>query len=261
MSERDGVWLYAITRDEIADAELAEVTGVAGEPVRIVRTSDLAAVVGTVGLGEFGEQPLRRNIEDLDWLAATARAHDRVVGAVLRCGPTIPLRLATLYLDDDRVATLLAERRTEFAAALRAVAGRSEWGVKAYGDRRSISDAAEQRPSSDPARKGREYLLRRRAELAAREEVERRAAAHAEAIHAALLSLADDGKLRAATDPVLTGTRNWMILNGTYLVDDARADDFAALVEDLDTGHPGVTLELTGPWPPYSFTQPHQATQ
>ena len=42
MSERDGVWLYAITRDEIADAELAEVTGVAGEPVRIVEEIGLA---------------------------------------------------------------------------------------------------------------------------------------------------------------------------------------------------------------------------
>ena len=255
-----GVWLYAVTRTDIAADDLGAVRGVAGELVRVIRTADLAAVVGTVGLDEFGEAPLRRNMEDLDWLAATARAHDAVIGAVVRCGPTLPLRLATLYVDDDRVATLLADRRPEFAAILSAVTGRSEWGVKAYGDRRAIADAAATtNRSSDPAHKGREYLRRRRAELDAREQIERKAAAHVDAIHAALLHLANNGKLRAATDPVLTGKRGWMILNATYLVDDERAHDFAALVEELRAGHAGVTLELTGPWPPYSFTELHQA--
>lgn len=44
-----------------------------------------------------------------------------------------------------------------------------------------------------------------------------------------------------------------MVLNGTYLVDDDRADEFAAVVEDLGKQFPGIRLELTGPWPPYSF--------
>ena len=47
---------------------------------------DLTAAVGTVGLDEFGEEGLRRNLEDLDWLAATARAHDAVISAIARFG-------------------------------------------------------------------------------------------------------------------------------------------------------------------------------
>ncbi|AII03673.1 MULTISPECIES: GvpL/GvpF family gas vesicle protein [Rhodococcus] len=254
MTADDGVWLYVITTDSVGAAQLAGVTGVADEPVRAVASAGLVAVVGTVSLSEFGQEPLQRNLEDLDWLAATARAHDAVVAAVVRCGPTVPLRLATLYLDDDRVRLLLDERQEEFAATLRRVTGRSEWGVKAYGDAKALAQNAKEEPSTTgTAGKGTAYLLRRRAELSAQQDVERSAAGHAEEIHAALLGHAVDGLRRQVTDPVLTGKRAWMIFNGTYLVDNERVDDFAALVTALDTERPGVTLDLTGPWPPYSF--------
>ncbi|QQZ16862.1 MULTISPECIES: GvpL/GvpF family gas vesicle protein [Rhodococcus] len=254
MTADDGVWLYSITTDSIGDAQLAGVTGVAGEPVRAVASAGLVAVVGTVSLSEFGQDPLQRNLEDLDWLAATARAHDAVVAAVLRHGPTVPLRLATLYLDDDRVRLLLDERQEEFSTTLRRVTGRSEWGVKAYGDAKALAQNVKEEPSATgTGGKGTAYLLRRRAELSAQQDVERRAAGHADEIHSALLGLAVDGLRRQVTDPVLTGKRAWMIFNGTYLVDNERVDDFAALVSALDTERPGITLDLTGPWPPYSF--------
>src|SRR6185503_18837915 len=94
----------------------------------------LTAAVGTVGLDEFGEEGLRRNLEDLDWLAATARAHDAVIAAIARFGPVVPMRMATVYLDDQRVSKLLEARRDDFVTALRHVTARAELGVKAYAD-------------------------------------------------------------------------------------------------------------------------------
>lgn len=44
-----------------------------------------------------------------------------------------------------------------------------------------------------------------------------------------------------------------MVLNGTYLVDDERRDEFADAVAAARTQFDGLQLELTGPWPPYSF--------
>jgi hypothetical protein len=51
-----------------------------------------------------------------------------------------------------------------------------------------------------------------------------------------------------------------MILNAAYLLDDERGDEFAAAVADLGREHPGVRLELTGPWPPYSFAGPPEGS-
>ncbi|WP_329409883.1 GvpL/GvpF family gas vesicle protein [Nocardia vinacea] len=256
MTEQVGVWLYAVTRATDAAAGSGSITGVAGEPVRAVVSDALAAFVGSVPLEVFGEQPLRRNLEDLDWLAATARAHDAVVSALVRRGPTVPLRLATVFLDDERVRELLDTRRADFIAALTLVTGRTEWGVKAYTDRATLTAAvADARAASTGSGKGTgtAYLARRRAELSAQETVERDAAERAEAVHARLVRHAAAGRRQAATDPALSGRRDWMVLNGTYLVDDDHAADFAATVNELGKELPGIRLEITGPWPPYSF--------
>jgi hypothetical protein len=260
----DAVWLYAVA-GERDPFPLDGVTGVAGEPVRVVRWAGLAAVVGTVGLDEFGEEGLRHNLEDLDWLAGVARAHDAVVHAVTRLGPAVPLRLATVYRDDDRLRAALAERRADFDAALRRVTGRTEWGVKVYADRDaaavdSADDRADGADGADGAvgavgavGAGTAYLLRRRARLSAREAVEHRAAEEAERVHEELLRVAVASRHNPAQNPRLLGKPAWMVLNGTYLVDDERADEFAAVVRAHHARHPGVQVELTGPWPPYSF--------
>nr|WP_258080942.1 GvpL/GvpF family gas vesicle protein [Nocardia nova] len=246
--------MYAVvaSRDDAVDP--TGLTGVAGEPVRTVVAGDLSAVVGSVPLDLFGEEPLRRNFEDLDWLETTARAHDAVVSAAVRRGPAVPMRLATVFHDDERVRELLDERRANFTAALELVSGRTEWGVRAYGDRAALTAAvAEARAEGSTTSPGAAYLARRRAQLSAQETVERDAAERAGQIHARLLRGAAAGRSQTLTDPAVSGRRDWMVLNGTYLVDDDRTEDFAATVSALDAEFPGIRLELTGPWPPYSF--------
>ena len=249
-----GVWLYSVASSRGGPVELNELTGVADEPVRTVVSGDLTAVVGSVPLKVFGEQPLRRNFEDLDWLEATARAHDAVVSAVVHRGPAVPLRLATVFHDDDRVRALLDERREDFAAVLELVSGRTEWGVRAYGDRAALTAAvARATGEGSTTTPGAVYLARRRAQLSAQQTVERDAAEHAEHIHAHLVRHAAAGRRQPLTDPAVSGRRDWMLLNGTYLVDDDHTDDFTATVATLGSEFPGIRLELTGPWPPYSF--------
>jgi hypothetical protein len=221
----------------------------------VVVVGDLGAVVGTVSLDEFGEEALRRNLENLDWLAAKARAHDAVISAVARSGDVIPMRMATVYLNDDRVKQLLQARRGDFLAALERVAGRQELGVKAYADPKALA-AQGQSASGTPGeqRSGPAYLLRRRRELSAQEDAYRVAAAAAERIHRTLLEHAVDGKRKPAGDRTLSGREEWIVLNGTYLVDNDQVDAFRAAVAAIDDESEGIGLEITGPWPPYSFT-------
>ncbi|OBI42015.1 GvpL/GvpF family gas vesicle protein [Mycobacterium colombiense] len=249
----EGVWAYAVVRAETAEQGFAGFHGVAGEPVRAVRGTGLTAVVGTVGLGEFGEEPLRRNLEDLDWLAATARAHDAVISAIARRGPVVPMRMATVFLDDNRVRELLEARRDEFVAGLDRVTSREELGVKAYADAKVLT--GENEPGDRPGEKlsGTAYLMRRRRALASQDDAFRLAAEHAGRIHAGLLKHAVDGKRRPASDHRLSGREGWTVLNGTYLVERGEVDAFRAAVAAMDRNTPGIELEITGPWPPYSF--------
>lgn len=255
MSDGLGVWLYGISRAMPPQA-LTGLTGLKEQPVYTIEEAGLVAVAGSVPLGEFGEEPLRRNLENLDWLAETARAHDSVVNAVAGAAPAVvPLRLATVYLDDERVRSLLVERRADFEAALDRLTGVSEWGVKGYADPDALVEppADDDSKSDQAAGAGTAYLLRRRAQLSARQDAERNAASRADEIHTVLLRLAEAATRHPPQDPQLTGKRAWMVLNGAYLVGEARTEEFAAKVRALDAELPGMWLELTGPWPPYSF--------
>lgn len=248
------VWAYAVLAGASATDTIAGLSGVAGEPVRIVSAHDLAAAVGTVDLDEFGEEALRRNLEDLDWLAAKARAHDAVISTIARKAPLIPMRMATVYLDDGRVRQLLESRRGDFLAALERVTGRQELGVKAYADPKALLAQGDSGQTGAGAqRSGTAYLLRRRQQLASQEDAYRAAAAAAERIHAELLRHAVDGKRKPASDPSLSGRDGWTVLNGTYLIARDRVEAFREAVAALDRHSAGIELEITGPWPPYSF--------
>ncbi len=265
-----GLWLYAVARG-LAPASLGDLRGVAGAEVRAVAVAGegagegtLTAVVSPVPLTEFGEEALRRNLEDLDWLAATARAHDTVVAAVSGvASAAVPLRLATVCFDEERVRTLVEESRHAFTATLDALTGRTEWGVKVYTDPAKLAESAEpaEAAPSSPGGSGAAYLRRRKAALSARETGERVAAEHAERLHARLASAAVAHRRHPPQDPKLSGERDHMVLNGAYLVDDDRASGFAELVRELDAEHEAVRVELTGPWPPYSFAAVGQGKQ
>jgi hypothetical protein len=250
-------YLYAITHDA-GDAPLAGLTGIAGSDVRGLAQAGLRAYVSTVPLDEFGEESLRRNLEDLPWLEATARAHHGVVDAVARTTPTAPVRLVTVYRNDEHVRHMLEERAEEFETVLARVHGRSEWGVKVYVTPERPAQQAPPGDRNDKDEKGRArenpgtaYLKRRQSSLRSRENLQRRVLARAEHIDRTLTALAVASRRHVPQDPQLSGRKEWMVLNNAYLIDEDRADEFTAAAESLRDSD--LDLQVTGPWAPYSF--------
>ena len=241
-------YLYAISRSLAGDA-LADVRGIRGAPVAVVRHEGLDAVVGDVPLEEFGEDGLRTHLEDLAWLEEVARGHDDVVRAVAELGPTAPLRLATICLDDDGVRRRLEESRGSLVSVLDRVAGRAEWSVKLVAPSAAAEPAAEEdRPTS-----GAEFLRRKKARSDQRQEQHLGATGAAEEVHRELAAVAVASRVLPPQDPQLTGIAGTMVLNGAYLVDLAAGDDFAVRFRELAAAHPTLQAESAGPWPPYSF--------
>lgn len=258
MGELAATWAYAVAA-AIQPEWLGGEPGVGGQPVRTVEAAGLAAAVTSVSLDEFGEEPLRRQLEDLTWLEAAAREHHRVIGNVARRGPVIPMRLATIYRSDAGVEAALAARREDFAAALARVTGRAEWGVKAYlAAAASPAGPGRRPPGSAAPGSGAAYLRQRRQQVSAGRAARRTALASAEIIHAALGRLAAATALRPPQSAQLSGQAGQMILNAAFLVDNERAAEFGAAADSLAGQHSAVRLVLTGPWPPYSFAAADQ---
>lgn len=272
-----GSYVYAVTRtaaDRVgtdrapADLAPADLDGVGDAPVRAIESAGLVALVSTVDWAEFGEEALRRNLEDLAWLEAVARAHHDVVDGAAAAGPLVPLGLATICDGDDRAREWLGAKATTFTAALDLVEGRAEWGVKAYAANPAANPATTVRSPATtagaseqpPARAGvgTAYLQRRREGRRSQEETRAQATEDAERVHASLGEVAHRVRLHKPQDPRLTGHDGWMVLNGSYLVDRAREAELATTVRAMASQHPGLQLELTGPWAAYSFVDLHE---
>jgi Gas vesicle synthesis protein GvpL/GvpF len=264
-SERESgevLWTYCVlTADEPVPASLAGV--VASNPVERVDAGDLTALVSRVPLSEFGEEPLRRNLNDLDWLERVARGHEAVLERTLQGATIVPLRLCTIFENEQGVRRMLDEQRLAFTAALEVLRGHQEWGLKLLADREALEAAARARsPEADALADeldthsaGGAYMLRRRLERRVREAADELAVGVADDVHARLQAAASDAVLNPPQNRDLSGHEGEMLLNGAYLVETPKLGRLRELVDELQDRHRGlgVRLELTGPWPPYNF--------
>ncbi|HET6625149.1 MAG TPA: GvpL/GvpF family gas vesicle protein [Nocardioidaceae bacterium] len=250
MAER-ARYLYAITRN-VDPSPLGSTPALSGGRLDVVEHRGLTAVVSDVDLREFGQEGLRENLERLEWLEKVARGHDTVVQAVASLGPTAPLRLATICLDDEGVRRRLDEWHDALHVVLDRVEGRMEWSVKAFAD--PVQAGVDTSGVPEPAQGGgAAYLQRKKSEQTAREHREADAARVAGEIHDALAASSSASRRLPAQDPQLTGHTGTMTLNGAYLVDLDEVAEFEATFHRLQKEHPDAALALQGPWPPYSF--------
>lgn len=251
VAEDMGLWAYAVIK---ASSPMRSVTGIAGGTVGTVVAGDLAALASPVDLADYGEDALRRNLEHLPWLEGAARAHHGVIAEAAKAGAVVPLRLATVYRTEAGLAGMLVGNRADFQLAFDRIQGRSEWGVKAYAATAPDGPASHASTELRSERgSGAQYLSQRKARLAASEEARKEAVASARDVHAVLSTVSVATDLHQPQDPQLSGRRDRMIMNSTYLVDDQASGEFTAAVRDAAAGSPALRLELTGPWPPYSF--------
>ncbi|MFC9621075.1 GvpL/GvpF family gas vesicle protein [Streptomyces sp. NPDC056930] len=251
-------YAYAVARDADGSLEkaLSGLPGVEEAPVHLVRvedSDDVVVAVSPVPERDFQEAALRAHLEDLDWLESVARAHHRVIEALAARTAVLPLRLATVYLDDERVRLMLRARHEAFAGKLTDLAAQVEWGVKIY-----VEAAAEtERPAGPPTdaglSPGRAYLSQRRAQRHAREDAYRGAEQAAERVEAAARTYAVDRVQHRPQQGELARGPGENVINDAYLVPLQHAEDFRADVMQAAEGLPGVRVEVTGPWAPYSF--------
>jgi hypothetical protein len=252
-------YVYAVCRPFEQPLQ-CQLTGVAGEPPRLLHHGGLVAVVSVVPQRDFAEEPLRAHLEDLDWLTATARAHQGVIDALTTVTTPLPMRLATVFRDDSGVRTMLEARERDFQRTLDRLEGRVEWGVKVY-----VESAPAEQPASgrdeDPAQakpaSGRDYLRLRSRRLRESEDGLQQAERFAERLHRTLAEHAEDVRLHPPQNSALSGVAGRNVLNAAYLVPRARSEEFVEIVDrtkdESPAGVPGLRVELTGPWAAYSF--------
>ncbi|MFG2196384.1 GvpL/GvpF family gas vesicle protein [Streptomyces sp. NPDC048639] len=258
-------YVYAVGRTvpELEDAA-SRLTGHGGAAMRTVGADGLTAVVCSVPAVEFDEAGLKAQLEDLSRLEAIARSHHAVVGALVERTAVLPLRLATVYRDDARVAGMLQESRDAFAATLERLEGHVEWGVKVYAEPvepRTETAAPASAPTNGSEAEsrvspGRAYLQRRRAQRSSRKDAYRAAGEAANRVAAVAASFAAGRVAHRPQQGALAEGAGENIANDAYLVPLERSEEFRAAVAEEGRTLSGARVDVTGPWAPYSFATP-----
>jgi hypothetical protein len=223
-------------------------------PIRLIDAGrsgrlTLWLVVADVPLDRYGEAAINSRLNDLDWVSRAAVAHESVVESFIDAAAAIlPMKLFTIFTDDDRALQNIHEQRTRVAATVKRVMNHLEWGVRVM-----LVRAAPAAPAAARAVSGAGYLAGKKAQRDATSELGTRAREAMAALFEELSKVAADARRRAASDLPLEGGP--LLLDAAFLVPKSRQKRFAATVSRWARllKRSGYGVILTGPWPPYSF--------
>jgi hypothetical protein len=214
-------------------------------------------VVSDVPLAEYGEAALKRGLSNLDWVSVAAVDHETVVEAFLTARAVLPMKLFTIFENDERAQEHIAQSRRSVSALVVRVARKDEWGIRV-----ALSRPGPTRTGPQPtaggrlhARSGARYLREKKAQ---RDDVlnrARRAHAIAADVFDTLAAHAAEARRRPATEMPAGGGS--LVLDAAFLVPRSRASKLkaAAAKQARTLASQGYAISLTGPWPPYSFMQ------
>ncbi|MGZ6140022.1 MAG: GvpL/GvpF family gas vesicle protein, partial [Myxococcaceae bacterium] len=206
--------------------------------VRKFCAGELAVLVEPVDAAEFSEEGLRRNLEQMPWVEATARRHDAMLKAVLP-EPVVPFPMATVFQSQAGLRDMLARRGPELERALAKVRGHVEVGARMSADPQALRQAcaleATGATGSDGSldRSGAAYVRRRLDARHADREARRLGRDLAHEVHDRLAELAVEARQNQPRGSGLDAEHGWTLLNGAYLVPLESVESFDATLGRL----------------------------
>lgn len=255
MSRATATYVYCLLRSAAPPSLEGLPEGLPGTaaPRLLPLGGDLWLVVADAPLPEYGGGEIESRLSDLSWVSDRALAHERIVEHCAAAGPVLPMKLFTLFHNDERALAHLRQQREEIDATLDRIAGRVEWGVRILfredeARRQAVEAAGDgERPSS-----GTSFLLRKKAEKEGARDLAARLRVEVDTAYDDLASRAVEAR-RRQPEPGEVGAR--LLLDAAFLVPSGEGDAFEAEVQRVARQLAGRACEvtLTGPWPPYNF--------
>jgi hypothetical protein len=267
MSKEGALYMYAIGRHDRLRKLLAghEVPrGVQhGTPLNLIAQGELAAVVSEVPLNRFGEGQFEENLKDPMWAAETVMRHEKVTEFLASKSTVVPLRFGVMYSTSERIRAMLEARASHLKKVLKRLENREEWALTVFVDKKKLHQQmpelsprlAEMQKRVQSASPGRAYLLEKKLDSLRAAESKTEARRVVQAIRSVLEATSESTKdlpirdVESRQDPPVVGKLS-------FLLDRTNLKNFRRAAEKLakQYGLFGFSLELTGPWPPYNFS-------
>jgi hypothetical protein len=249
------LYVYAVTREPVTP-ECDAIDG--SRHFGAVSSEGVCAVYSPVNDEEFSQDVIDRRAGDLEWLGAVGYRHQAVVSELMKHTAIIPLRAFTMFSSESSVRQFLVDHADELRNVLERLDGKQEWTLRVEFEPQRWSESLVARVDSlrrlaadiEAASSGKAFLLRKKLE-------DERKRASREAEQQVVGEIEQEVLARLACDTIAeTRTqREGAFPQINVLInrdEEARLQELHAALADRYANE-GVTLAITGPWPPYTF--------
>ena len=235
----------------------------ANEPLFPIEAGNLVAVACRVPRSVFGEAELNELMSHLTTLAPYAMRHEGAIRDLSEQSPALlPMAFGSVFEDIRHISARVTDNAASFQRQLDRIRGKEEWSILIFRDIRQAFDYAEKRSERlreidaqiADARPGKAYVLGKQRERLVQTEADRMAEQGLQncmdrlAATSVAVQLDDVPAVAEPGSPV-------PVLKAAFLIERTAVDGFAGEAESLRStyGPMGFTIEVKGPWAPYSF--------
>lgn len=252
------IYVYCLTSFQPSQIETYE-----NGKLYLIENNGLYLAVKNVSEDEYSEVALKKNISNESWLDTHVRAHISIISKIMETQTVIPFNFGTIYTSAETLNLFIDKYYSQLTQALHYLENKEEWSVKIYCDKNTVinnisilsstvSDIELQIKNSSP---GKAYILgKKKIELIGK-EIAGIYNSYSKLFFTQLNSWSEEYRLNTILSNDLSGRDDDMILNVTFLIEKERLNNFIVLTDQMISQYEniGLALDLTGPWPPYTF--------
>jgi hypothetical protein len=258
-----GLYLYCFL-DQPPEEDIILAKGMYPDfPVTVLKYNGIGAAISKIPLNEFNEEVFHEKISNnIAWIEDKARKHTFLLEQIHERFNIIPVQFFTIFLNNQSILQLLHENYHFYKAMFQKIEGMSEWTIKVYYDEtKAFANAAiEERikkvtgnPEISP---GKAYLLKKKLEKNLKNDMYSMVQRKLDEVVDILRQQFQDVIISDCYEVGESNIRYIMVLNCSVLAQFSEAEAMTDLLEKQikESKIEGLSLECSGPWPPYSFT-------
>jgi len=222
---------------------------------------NIVTVVSKVSAEEFCSPAAQDRMQDLEWVGPRACAHMKVIEQVMQFSPVLPFPFGTIFYTFSSLDDRLSKNATAIEQFLNYVQEKEEWAIKGL-----MSTQAAQKAiyaelwakdiQNVPASPGKLYFYERRLHANAATKLSEFTQRIAKTFVADISDCVAQKRVRKILPNTDSETDEEVFLNLAVLVPRIKIPDLFSCLDGANaalTGH-SLRFQLSGPWPPYSFT-------
>ena len=241
-------YLYGIVNSESKNAAVAH--------------NGLAVIYDHVSEDEFGQEVISEHLKNMEWVNEKVMIHQNKLEEIAQTQTVVPLKFGSIFKTEESIKQMLKERNDQFKGLLEKFEGKKEYGIKLFYQQDQLNswlDAHSELQSTNrqmaSVSDGSAFLLKKKKEELQKKLNKELLNETRQNVYQFISSIAQDILVSKEVDQSLSGRPEKNFLNLALLID---ADSLRSLKEFVQKeadalSEKGMLMELSGPWPPYSF--------